>query len=448
MSEPMDLSEETKTTESVQDEAQEQINAATDREGFEDISKGKGKLFKKIIKPGQGTDTPEKGCQVSVHYVGTLKKDGKKFDSSRDRNEPFEFTLGERSVIKGWEVGVKTMKKGEVAVFEISPEYGYGKKGSGDNIPPNAWLVFEIELLDWTLPDISEEGDKTLFMKVIEKGSGYTTPSDGSKVTVNYALYVRSRDTPLSDEQQHELIEKRENFEFVVDDEQVAKFVERCAEKMEKGVKAVFYYYAKKPIPPESLKYSLHSDKEKEVFAHADEKCLELHMEMINFVEQEREWQMEGDRRLVVANQMKEEGNQFFKQQRYELALKRYKRGVDLLSSDHKFNEDQKEQAKKLKVALHNNIAVIEFKRKNIKDVIKHCNKSLEIQSNNVKALVKRAQAHAANGDYDLAIQDLMKALEFEPESAPIKQELARMKQEQRKIDEKQREMYSRMFSA
>lgn len=126
-------------------------------------------------------------------------------------------------------------------------------------------------------------------------------------------LSVRPHDAPLSDEEQHELVEKRENFEIVVGDEQVTKFMERCAEKMEKGVKAVFNCYAKKPILPESLQYSLHSEKEKELFAQAEKKCLELHMEMIDFVEQEREWQMEGDRRLEVANQMKEEGNQFFK---------------------------------------------------------------------------------------------------------------------------------------
>lgn len=80
-----------------------------------------------------------------VHYVGTLT-DGKQFDSSRENNEPFTFTLGKSEVIKGWDVGVASMKQGELSRFTIDPEYGYGEEGS-DPIPPNATLIFEIEFL-------------------------------------------------------------------------------------------------------------------------------------------------------------------------------------------------------------------------------------------------------------------------------------------------------------
>jgi FKBP-type peptidyl-prolyl cis-trans isomerase len=100
--------------------------------------------------PGDG-DLAAAGQHVSVHYTGWLWENGEKgekFDSSLDRNDPFEFGLGQGMVIKGWDEGVQGMKVGGKRTLLIPPNLGYGAYGAGGVIPPNATLVFEVELLE------------------------------------------------------------------------------------------------------------------------------------------------------------------------------------------------------------------------------------------------------------------------------------------------------------
>lgn len=97
------------------------------------------------VKVGTG-DEAKAGALITVHYVGTLD-DGTKFDSSRDRGQPFSFPLGQGMVIQGWEQGFAGMKVGGIRKLTIPAELGYGAQGAGDVIPPNATLHFEVELL-------------------------------------------------------------------------------------------------------------------------------------------------------------------------------------------------------------------------------------------------------------------------------------------------------------
>jgi FK506-binding protein 1 len=98
------------------------------------------------IQPGDGRTFPGQGQQVSMHYVGTLP-DGTQFDSSRDRGQPFTFTLGVGQVIRGWDEAVPQMTLGQKAKLTISPDFGYGERGFPGAIPPNSTLIFEVELL-------------------------------------------------------------------------------------------------------------------------------------------------------------------------------------------------------------------------------------------------------------------------------------------------------------
>src|SRR5947207_4206816 len=122
----------------------------------DDKDKDKGKKEEKVvttasdlkyvdIKVGTG-DEAKKGDNVEVHYTGWLK-DGKKFDSSKDRGQPFPFRIGAGDVIKGWDEGVQGMKVGGTRKLIIPPDLAYGKRGAGGVIPPDAELTFEVELL-------------------------------------------------------------------------------------------------------------------------------------------------------------------------------------------------------------------------------------------------------------------------------------------------------------
>ena len=102
------------------------------------------------LKAGSG-DTAAAGKHVTVHYTGWLSEKGargRKFDSSKDRGEPFAFPLGAGQVIRGWDQGVAGMKVGGTRELTIPPELGYGARGAGGVIPPNATLIFEVELLE------------------------------------------------------------------------------------------------------------------------------------------------------------------------------------------------------------------------------------------------------------------------------------------------------------
>ena len=159
-----------------------------------DVSTAKdGGVTKKVLVKGFGDERPEKGDEVVVHYTGTLL-DGTKFDSSVDRGDPFKFRLGLGQVIKGWDQGVASMKKGEKAILTCKPDYAYGARGSPPTIPADSTLKFEVELFSWK-GDKDQYGDGgCIRAKTLKKSGAFGFPMDKHEVTVKYAVAAPDED--------------------------------------------------------------------------------------------------------------------------------------------------------------------------------------------------------------------------------------------------------------
>ncbi|MCL7041386.1 hypothetical protein MKW94_030509 [Papaver nudicaule] len=209
-------------------------------------------LRKRITQQGSSWKAPFPGDEVEVHYSGCIEG-GSCFDSSWDRDTPFRFRLGQCEVIKGWDEGISTMKKGERAVFMIPPSLGYGEMGSPPTIPPNATLIFDVELLSWTsIRDLTNDGG--ILKKILRDGEGWATPKHADEVLVKYE--ARLEDQTL-------ISKSEEGVEFYVCDGYLCPAIPKAVTTMRRGEKAelsVKFSYGIKQIERDLFRNGIQSN--------------------------------------------------------------------------------------------------------------------------------------------------------------------------------------------
>lgn len=210
------------------EEPGEVIESAPPLKVGEERELGSFGLKKKLLKSGHGWETPELGDEVTVHYVGTLL-DGTKFDSTRDRGEPLNITLGHGQVVTGLDQGIITMKMGETSMFTLPPELGYGAAGLNGVVPPNSVVQFEVQLVSWiTVVDVCKDGG--IIKKIMEKGERNQVPGDLDEVLVKYRV-VLDDGTVVAETPE-------EGFEFYVKDGHLCLALPKAVRTMKRGEKA------------------------------------------------------------------------------------------------------------------------------------------------------------------------------------------------------------------
>lgn len=387
---------------------------------------GDGGVLKEIKKPGVGEATPGSGCKVKVHYTGTLL-DGTVFDSSKTRGEPFEFDLGKGQVIKAWDKGIATMKKEETAVFTCQSQYAYGKQGSPPTIPPDATLVFEVDMLDWAAEDISPEKDGGITRELLIEGQSFSSPNEGSNVEIS-----------LKGEYNGKVFQEG-NFEFCLgegSEQNLPEGLEKALESFkikEKSILVIKAPYAfgskgndKLGIPP-----------------NAD---LQYTVTLNNFQKLKGTWELNADEKLEQGKKLKEKGTHFFKQEKYVLALKNYKRAIEFLALDAGFEEPAEQERKNVHLASQLNAALCLLKLGQNVEARAQCNDVLEVDSKNEKALFRRALALIELGEPELASSDFQSVLSIDPNNKAAAQKLALCKQRIKEQRAKEKQTYANMF--
>ncbi|NXU99052.1 FKBP5 isomerase, partial [Cettia cetti] len=408
-----------------------EVQAAALAERGEDITPSKDRGVLKIIKrAGSEHESPMIGDKVYVHYKGKLAN-GKKFDSSRDRNEPFIFSLGKGQVIKAWDIGVATMKKGEICYLLCKPEYAYGSAGSAPKIPSNATLFFEASsagelLLDFKGEDLFEDGG--IIRRIKRKGEGYSNPNEGATVEIHLEGFCGGRRFDCKD------------VKFVVgegEDHDIPIGIDKALEKMQRGEHCILYL---------SPRYGF-GEAGKPKFGIQGNVELVYEVTLKSFEKAKESWEMDTKEKLEQAAVVKEKGTMYFKEGKYLQAVIQYGKIVSWLEMEYGLSEKESKASDSFLLAAFLNLAMCYLKLREYAKAVECCDKALGLDQDNEKGLYRRGEARLLMNEFELAKCDFQKVLEVNPQNKAAKSQISVCQKKTKEHNERDRRIYANMFT-
>ncbi|KAM7414491.1 hypothetical protein PAMA_019350 [Pampus argenteus] len=408
------------------DEQTSEGQHAIPMEGEDITPKKDGGVLKLVKREGTGTELPMTGDKVFVHYVGTLL-DGTVFDSSRDRGDMFSFELGKGQVIKAWDIGVATMKVGELCQLICKPECAYGSAGSPPKIPPDATLIFEVELFDFQGEDLTENEDGGIIRRIITKGQGYSKPNEGASVEVTVEGTCEGR-----------VFDERE-LKFEIGDGETLGLpfgVEKAIMAMEQGEEALIHIKPKYGFGNAgNAKYNILGGA-----------VLQYKIKLAAFEKAKESWEMNTTEKLEQSVIVKEKGTQYFKEGKYKQASVQYKRIVSWLENESSLSEEDEKKEKALRLAAHLNLAMCFLKLKELNQALESCDKALELDASNEKALFRRGEALCGMKEFDKARDDFQQVVQLYPANKAAKSQVVLCQKHIKEQHEKDKRIYANMF--
>ncbi|CAK6974210.1 peptidyl-prolyl cis-trans isomerase FKBP5 [Scomber scombrus] len=387
------------------------------------LNKDQG-VIKVVKRQGIDGDRPMIGDKVTVHYTGKLLT-GKKFDCSRDRKESFCFNVGKGQVLKAWDIGVLSMHRGEVCTLLCKPEYAYGSAGNPDKIPPNSSVLFEIELLKFEGEMLT--GDGGIIRRIKVKGDGYTNPNDGATVDVHLEGNCAGR-----------LFDCRD-VTFTVseaDDKGIPLGVDRAMDKMQRGECCLLYL---KP------KYAFGSEGKTE-FKIGPDKDVVYEVTLKDFKRAKESWEMDVHEKLALAAEVKHKGNQCFKAERYQQAVIQYQRIIMWLEMECGNGIEQLKRIQDFVIKAHLNLALCFLRMKEFSQVVENCNKVIELDECNEKALYRRGEARLLRNEFSLALADFQQVLQSNSSNRAARAQMSICQSKMKEYHEQDKKTYIDMF--
>ncbi|ELK33795.1 Peptidyl-prolyl cis-trans isomerase FKBP5 [Myotis davidii] len=370
--------------------------AAAVAEQGEDITSKKDRGVLKIVKRvGNSEETPMIGDKVYVHYNGKLAN-GKKFDSSHDRNEPFVFNLGKGQVIRAWDIGVATMKKGE------------------------------IELLDFKGEDLFEDGG--IIRRIKRKGEGYSNPNEGATVEIHLEGRCGERMFDCRD------------VVFIVgegEDHDIPIGIDKALEKMQREEQCVLclgprYGFGEAGKP----KFGIEPNAE-----------LIYEVTLKSFEKAKESWEMDTKEKLEQAAIVKEKGTVYFKGGKYLQAVIQYGKIVSWLEMEYGLSEKESKASESFLLAAFLNLAMCYLKLREYTKAVECCDKALGLDSANEKGLYRRGEAQLLMNEFESAKGDFEKVLAVNPQNKAARLQISMCQKKAKEHNERDRRIYANMFT-